>query len=122
MENSNDQNIPKKKEGIESNPLGNAFDISVSIPDKVEIKMVNASILSDYEVWVFISSLISNAVIGFWVAYSSNTNDNADNVLFWNSILFTILFLVTISVALRKRYQLSKKSKSINLKTTAIEK
>jgi hypothetical protein len=121
MENINKQNIPTKKTGIESNPLGDAFDISVSIPDKVEIKMVNASILSDYEVWIFISSLISNAVIGFWVAYSTNTNVNSASVLFWNSLIFTALFVITLVFALRKRYQLSKKSKSINLKTTSIE-
>ena len=111
----------KPKPGTESNPIGDAFDIMVSIPDKLEIKMVNASILSDYEVWIFISSLISNAVIGFWVAYATNSNVNAESILFWNSIVFTILFVITLIVALSKRYTLSKKSKTIKLKTSKVE-
>ena len=110
----------KPKSGTESNPL-DAFDIMVSIPDKLEIKMVNASILSEYEIWIFISSLLSNAVIGFWVAYATNTNVVTNVILLWNSIIFTILFIVTLFVALRKRYLLSKKSKTIKLKTSKVE-
>ncbi|MCB0539549.1 MAG: hypothetical protein H6576_05920 [Lewinellaceae bacterium] len=124
MSENLDNKTPKEnkpKPGTESNPIGDAFDIMVSIPDRLEIKMVNASILSDYEVWIFISSLISNAVIGFWVAYATNTNVNASSILFWNSIVFTILFMITLIVALSKRYTLSKKSKSIKLKTSKVE-
>lgn len=110
----------KPKPGTEANPLGDAFDIMVSIPDKLEIKMVNASILSDYEVWVFISSILSNAAIGFWVAYATSLSD-AKIMLFWNAIVFTVLFLVTLFVALSKRFTLSKKSKSIKLKTSKVE-
>jgi len=104
----------------EQNPLADAFNIMVSIPDKLEIKMVNASILSDYEVWIFISSLISNGAIGFWVSYATNTNTAIDKFLFWNSILLTILLFVALFVALRKRYQLNKKSKDIKLKTSSV--
>lgn len=111
----------KPKPGTESNPIGDAFDVMVSIPDKLEIKMVNASILSDYEVWIFISSILSNAVVGFWVAYSTNSKVEADTILFWNSVVFSFLFLVTVIVALVKRFQLNKKSKSIKLKTSKVE-
>ncbi|HWY13131.1 MAG TPA: hypothetical protein VN026_17475 [Bacteroidia bacterium] len=124
MENSkadNEEINIKQKAGVESNPLGDAFGISVSIPEKVEIKMVNASILSDYEIWIFISSILSNAVIGFWVAYSTNTNINTDKILFCNSCIFTGLFIITLIVAISKRYKLSKKSRTINLRTTKVE-
>lgn len=114
-----EQNFNKPQ--AEQNPIGDAFNIMVSIPDKLEIKMVNASILSDYEVWVFLSSLLSNGAIGFWVSYATNTNNNASGILFWNSVLFTVLFFVALFVALRKRYQLNKKSKDIKLKTSSVE-
>ncbi len=120
VENKNPQEN-KLKPGTEANPLGDAFNVMVSIPDKLEIKMVNASILSSYEIWVFITSLLSNAVVGFWVSYSTNNNPDISSVLFWNSIIFTALFLLTLAVALIKRYRLNSKSKNINLKTSKIE-
>lgn len=120
VENKNPQE-EKLKSGTEANPLGDAFNVMVSIPDKLEIKMVNASILSSYEIWVFIASLLSNAVVGFWVSYATNTNSDISLILFWNSLIFSILFLLTLWVALFKRYKLNSKSKNINLKTSKIE-
>ena len=35
--------------------------------------MVDASSLNDYELWVFIASLLCNFLVGFIVAYISNT-------------------------------------------------
>lgn len=120
IENRDPQEI-KPKPGIESNPIGRAFNVMVSVPDKVEIKMVNASVLADYEIWIFIASLLSNAVVGFWVATSTNTNENITSILIWNSVIFTILFLLTLGFALYKRYKLNSKSRNINLKTSSVE-
>ena len=52
------------------NPFGDALDVTVSIPETLEIKMVDATVLSDYEVWQFISSILGAAVVGFAVARS----------------------------------------------------
>ena len=110
-------NTPLKKE-IEGNPLGQAFNVMLSIPEKLEIKMVDASSLADYEIWVFISTILSSATIGFWVAYFQNTNQSTNEILFWNSLILTILFFTTLIVSIIKRYKLNKKSRTINLKTT----
>ena len=41
---------------IEQNPIGKELQVEVSIPKKFEVKMVDASSLGDYELWVFIAS------------------------------------------------------------------
>lgn len=53
-------------------PPANAFaqsaSITVSVPESVEIKFVDASALGDYEVWVLLTSVLASAVTGFLVA------------------------------------------------------
>jgi|JI9StandDraft_1071089.scaffolds.fasta_scaffold17701_4 hypothetical protein len=111
-----------KDSDLGEDPNDDTFNVTVSIPETVEIKMVNASTLSDYEVWGFISSILSNAFIGFWTAYFTNTDNNKASSIFFSSIVFTILFIVACSVTYRKRGQLQKKSKDIRLKTTPFKK
>ncbi len=125
--------MPEAKENIEhvdaddyqNSDLGEdtndeTFNITVSIPETVEIKMVNASTLADYEVWIFISSILSNAFIGFWTAFFSNTDENKSGSILFSSITFTLLFILTCIVAFRKRAQLQSKAKDIKLKTKAL--
>ena len=122
--------MPQVKENIEhidaddykdselgEDPNDDTFNITVSIPETVEIKMVKASTLSDYEVWIFIASILSNAFIGFWTAYFTNTDPYKEGSLFFSSVVFTALFAITCMVAFKKRGQLQKKSKNIRLKT-----
>ena len=99
-------------------PIDSSFNITVSIPETVEIKMVNVSTLSDYEIWIFISSVLSNAFLGFWVAYFTNSDKNKDNSILFSAIIFTVLFLIAVFVAFSKRRLLQAKSKDIKLKTT----
>lgn len=120
MASSSENRNPTSKgnPGVEQNPVGGAFDVSVSIPDKLEIKMVNASALADYEIWIFIASLLSNAVVGFWVAFSTNKDSAINSILFWNSFVFSALFLSSLIYSIFKRSQLTSKSKDIKLKTS----
>lgn len=99
-------------------PVDSSFNITVSIPETVEIKMVNVSTLSDYEIWIFISSVLSNAFLGFWVAYFTNSDKNKDSSILFSAIVFTLLFLIAVYVAFTKRRLLQAKSKDIKLKTT----
>jgi hypothetical protein len=122
LDSSKDQEkrLPTK-EGEQTNPIGNELNILVSLPESLEIKMVNASILADYEIWIFISSVLSSVMSGFWVAFTQTKDNAVRNILFWNSLIFTILFLAAVIVAFTKRSKLNKKSKSIKLKATKQE-
>lgn len=106
------------KQGEQLNPLGNELDIMVSIPETLEIKMVNASILSDYEIWFFISSVLASVMVGFWVAKIQNVVKEIDSILFWNSVVFTLLFIFATITAFIRRKKLNEKSKTIKLKAS----
>lgn len=101
------------------NPLGNSFNITVSVPDRINIKMVDASILEDYETWVFIASLLSNAVVGFVVAYFQAIDSEAAtrSHIGWTAIIFVALCVISLITAFRKRYTLRKAGRDITLKT-----
>lgn len=103
------------------NPAGDTFNVTVSIPDSINIKMVDASALSDYEVWVFISSLLSSAFVGFLVAYLQAVDANSASKTYagWVVVVFGVLFLVALATGLSKRLTLNKKGKNIQLRTTS---
>lgn len=100
------------------NPLAKGLNIAVSIPETIEIKMVDASALADYEIWFFISSLLANAVVGFGVAYFQDTTKQ---FLWYNTLVFLLLFLVSVAFAFYKRYKLRQKAKTVRLRASEIE-
>ena len=99
-----------------SNPVVRGLNVMVSIPESVEVRMVDASVLGDYEVWIFIASLVSNLGVGFLVAYLQE--DAHDSALLVNSIFFIVMFGMCLGMALRKRHRLRAKSRQISLRAT----
>lgn len=102
---------------FEENPFSKGLNVMVSVPDTIEIRMVDASVLGDYEVWFFISSILVSAVVGFFVA-SLQSED--EKIFLINTYIFVILFIISIIMAILKRNKLRTKSKKINLKATEI--
>ncbi|HHQ4763080.1 TPA: hypothetical protein ACSP8C_003486 [Aeromonas veronii] len=117
-------NTPKHAEGNFSdsspstNPLSSSLNIVVSIPEAIEIKMVDASMLADYEVWFFISSILSSGFIGFLVAYIQGRDSNSPSTtsIGYMALIVFILFCISVFMAFYKRNTLKKKGKVINLK------
>ena len=64
-----------------SNPLANQFNVVVSVPQAVNVKLVDASLLSEFEIWMYLSSVLLNISTGFWVSYTQNTVDTVDKIL-----------------------------------------
>jgi len=112
--------IQVTKPGEQINPLGDELNIMVSLPETLEIKMVNASTLEEYETWFFISSVLSSFMCGFWVAYAQNTVKDINNILFWNSVAFTVIFIISVITAFSKRRKLNEKAKSVKLKASKV--
>jgi Na+(H+)/acetate symporter ActP len=75
------------------------------------------------EMWVFIASLLSNAVVGFLIAYfqAIDANSPARAYVGWTTILFGILFVLAIMVAFRKRLSLREKGRDIELRTVSAQ-
>jgi putative copper export protein len=103
------------------NPIADTFNIVVSVPESVNIKMVNASALSDYEIWAFIASLLSNAVVGFLIAYLQAVEAKSGNAtnIGWSLTVFIILFALALITAVAKRILLSKKGREVKLRTSS---
>lgn len=99
---------------LAQNPIGDELAVEVSIPKKIEIKMVDASSLGDYEVWVFIASLICNFLVGFVVAtFSAGESSQGAFIAF--DILCLILLGLSIFMAIRKRRKMNIERKTIPL-------
>lgn len=105
----------------ESNPIGNKLNVNVSIPKQIKIELVDASTLSDLEVWIFIASLLSNFVVGFAVAFvQTESNDSSSNVLLYVAILFSVLLIFAGFMVWRKYKKLNNEKNSFDLEVRNI--
>ena len=103
-----------------NNPLAREFGIVVTKPRNIQVRMVDASALADYEIWVFVASLLSNVVVGFIVAYiqAVDANSKSKTSIFWTVVIWIVLFTIAIGMAISKRASLRRQGRDIKLKTT----
>ncbi|MBI2871196.1 MAG: hypothetical protein HYY14_05735 [Candidatus Omnitrophica bacterium] len=99
------------------NPIAGGLNVMVSVPETIEIKMVNASTLEEYEIWFFISSVLANFLAGFAVAYLMS---DFNGILAANTAAFLILFGVAVLVTIRKRARLQAKARPLKFKASQI--
>ena len=98
-----------------ANPFAHAANITVSVPESVEVKLVDASALADYEVWVLLTSVLSSAVTGFLVALVQSPA--ADSGRFaWITAVFGVLMLICAGMAIGKRTRLGKKARRLRFR------
>jgi hypothetical protein len=100
-----------------TNPLAKGLNVTVSIPDTLEIRMVDASALEEYEVWVLVASILASAAVGFTVAY---VQDSKTQSLFWNAVVFGALFGIALATAFMKRHRLRRNARRIYLNATEV--
>ena len=100
------------------NPSSGDFNIALSIPEQIEVKMVDASTLSDYEVWFFVSSSLLSFFTGFLVALIQEADPKAQFILKIVTGLFLLLLIGSLIMTFMKRHRLKKAGKTIYLKTS----
>lgn len=101
-----DENVQNPQDLVQ-NPIGDELRVEVSIPKKIEIKMVDASSLSDYEVWIFIASIVCNFLVGFVVATITSEDTKIRGIFIAVDTLFLILLIVSIVMVVIKRKRMS---------------
>lgn len=111
---SDSTDVPKAS----PNPFAKGLNVTVSLPQTLEFRLVDASALEEYEVWSLLSSVLSNAALGFFVAYYQSP---ANRSLWYTALAFGILFLICVVTALYKRARLRRTAKRITLATMAID-
>lgn len=99
----------KPKAKPSKNPFAHAASISVSVPETVEVKLVDASSLTDYEVWVLLTSILSSVSAGFVVAAIQSSGKPEQGTLVAISIVWVILTVVCAVTAKAKRAKISAK-------------
>jgi membrane protein DedA with SNARE-associated domain len=106
------------------NPFASSFAFQLTVPP-IEVEMVNASGLSDYEVWLFVASLVFSFTVGFFVAYAQSfhtvgTRQESDRTFLVVAILFLILFFVFFGRALTIRWRLRKNARTYKMSATNV--
>lgn len=90
----------------ESNPLAGSSELMISVPETVEVRLVDAGVLSDYEVWALVSSILSSAAIALVVAWLQ-APDGKGGAYLANALVFGLLLLVAGGTAYVKRKRLN---------------
>lgn len=101
-------------------PASGDFNILVSIPESIEVKMVDATALSDYEIWFFGAGAILSFLTGFLVAYIQESDPKTAKALGVAAIIFGVIFIGCLGMTLVKRHNLRKKGKVVRLKTSKV--
>lgn len=129
MPEENDTNEPASPKHVEGekysglpsteNPLA-GLDVVINVPEVVRVRMVDASALEEYEIWIFVASLLASFATAFLVAWIQATDPKSPLVgyLMWTFLAFAVLFGLAFLVAMRKRYLLKTKGKDIKLRTS----
>jgi predicted permease len=105
------------------NPM-EGLGVNVLVPD-LEVRMVNAGALEEYEIWFGMSSVFAAAVVGFLVAYIQSFHTNAkgdehsDPTLLVVALVFLLLFLGAMIRTIVLRLRIRRKSRSYPMRVTS---
>jgi len=109
--------VPQHAEQIKgghssSNPFAQSSNITVSVPESVDVRLVDASVLADYEIWSLLTSILGSAVIGFLVAF---LQADVVNKHLYGAVtgVFAILLVLAAAMAVSKRRALTKNTKKL---------
>lgn len=89
--------------------------VEVYLPDKISIELVQANELRHYEIFTWSAYLLATIAVGFWTAYFT-TNPKSDQLL-WTAIAASIIFAVSLGVAI---YYRKKVYRGSLIKTTTL--
>ncbi|NCO15324.1 hypothetical protein COW77_02620, partial [Candidatus Wolfebacteria bacterium CG18_big_fil_WC_8_21_14_2_50_39_7] len=94
--------MPNKLESLpKTMEMRNDTVVEVRFPDKISIELVQANELRHYEIFTWCASLLATITVGFWTAYFT-TNPKSTQLL-WTAIAASVLFAVSLSVAIYYR-------------------
>lgn len=99
-----------------ANPFAHSANITVSVPETVDIRLVDASALADYEVWSLLTSILSSAVVGFAVAYlqARTAFERTQHLVI--TLVFLCLMLVCAIMSWHKRRRISAKARQVRFR------
>jgi hypothetical protein len=108
--------VSESRHAPSPNPFAQSANITVTVPETVEIRLVDASALADYEVWSLLTSILSSAAIAFTVAYFQATTTTEQHLFMAVSAVFFLLMFISAAMALGKRRRLSAKARKVKFR------
>ena len=82
----------------------------VSVPQTLEIELVDSSVLKDYEIWSLQSSALLSVVIGIAVAIIQSGWSSPLGIF---GFIFFVWLVISLKIAYGRREQLKRNAKSI---------
>jgi hypothetical protein len=95
------------------------FAMSISFPETVSIKMVDASALNDYEIMLAVAFSFSSAFVGFLIGAIQAKGTDRELIII--TVMMLIAAIVFFIWALAKRKKITARSKEFVIKTSGIE-
>jgi hypothetical protein len=99
-------------------PASSDFNILVSIRESIEVKMVDATALNDYEIWFTFAGVDLSAFTGFLIATMQATDRLVAQALGGASVLFGAIFVVGLVMTLVKRHSFHKRGRVVKLRAS----
>ena len=96
------------------------FNISLFVPENIEIRMVDATQLGQYEIWFSGTAVILSVAVSFIMAWILDANPDTKPILGGVSLIFLALFGFFLIMTLVTRHALKKKGKVVKLYTSRV--
>ena len=96
------------------------FNISLFVPENIEIRMVDATQLGQYEIWFSGTAVILSVAVSFIMAWILDANPDTKPILGGVSLIFLALFGFFRIMTLVTRHALKKKGKVVKLYTSRV--
>ena len=92
------------------NPIAQSSQIYLSVPEELEIRLVDASVLADYEVWIGLTTILLTSTVSSFVAWLGDREQVAIGVL---AGVFAVMTCLTGLMVCVKRRALSRKRQAV---------
>lgn len=83
------------------NPIAQSSSIYVSVPEELEIRLVDASVLADYEVWIGLTTILITSTVSSFVAWLGNRDEIALAIV--SGVFFLMTWLTGAMVVVKRR-------------------
>jgi hypothetical protein len=127
----NPQSEPVTPDAVDTTNPVEGWGVNFQVPE-LEVRMVNAAALEEYEIWFGLASIFAAATIGFVVAYIQSNHEaeqlnsvqpqvphHADKTFLLVAIIFFVLFIGSGVRTYLLRRGIKKKSTSHKMKVTS---
>jgi hypothetical protein len=99
------------------NPLG-GMNVVVHVPQKITVKLVDESVFSQFETWIYLCGIFGGAAVNYWTQYSANTTADTNKLLFSIAFVLSIFCTIFFILAMIKRSALKKKTSELTYQQT----